>query len=55
MDERTKDVYQDALTAAHGDKAAAADALCDEEYLANSGYTCDDQSAIEEAYERLKQ
>jgi len=48
------DIKKEALKAASGDVQAAIYALEDGQYLADAGYTDDDQGAIEDAHADLK-
>jgi hypothetical protein len=48
------EIKKEALEAAGGDVRAAINALCDGTYLAEAGYTDDDQEAIEIACDELR-
>ena len=51
---KTAEVKKEVLEAATGDVQAAIKALCDGSYLAEAGYTDDDQEAIEIACDELR-
>lgn len=48
------EIFDDVMAACDGDYAVAKAALEDGQYLADAGYTDDDQEAIEEAHDRIK-